>query len=192
MWSRLGLTSAVFVWGTLNLTSPVQAQGYQLPEAPPMQKPAQQTYKKVVLPFGYRLSLPSHYKEITNPQDSKGTWRFQGNNMQVVITAWRNNGWSAKQIAHETYKNWSTVSNKTLTTDIDATKYYGAKTNASWHYIQGTGIYNNAVRAFGFAGILNPSTQTCVSIRFDWANQKDNSMYANTANTIMNSMEVWR
>ncbi len=191
MWTRLLLATSAFCLMTSQLTAAVQAQGYQLPEAPPTQKPAQQAYKKVVLPFGYRLSLPSHFQEINNHQDSKGTWRFQGNNMQIVVTAWRNNGWTAKQIAHESYKNWTVVSNKTLTIDTDATKYYGKKTNASWHYIQGTGVYNNAVRAFGFAGILNPSTQTCVSIRFDWANQKDNSLYANTANTIMNSMEVW-
>lgn len=181
------------------LALPALAQnGYELPEAPPNYQPpqsgsTQQTYQKIVLPIGYRLALPSHFRQVNNGSDGQGTWRFQGNTMQVVITAWKSNQWSAKQIAYQTYQNLTSISNKSLSTDREATSFYGKRSNAYWHYVQGKGIFNNGVRAFGVAGFFNPSTNVCVSIRFDWPvqNNTNDKVYADTANAIMASVEVW-
>lgn len=168
---------------------PVSPAAAQNPLVQPL-APPQVPYSQLNLPIGYRLALPSHFVRVKNPNDGQNTWRFQGKTMQVVITAWQAPGWTAKQITYQSYQNWISLQNKQLSKEIDLTPYYGPNTNANWHYIQGTGIYNQALRHFGIAGIQNVSTQVCVSIRFDWPNLSDNTPYLDTANKILASLEI--
>lgn len=163
--------------------------------AKPVQIAQNQNQWKWIKVPGYQLAIPSHFQPVKHSGDGPGVWRFSVKTMQVKITAWQQEGWSAADIVSHTYQELGAMSNKQVRMDKDITELTQAKSKSYSHYIDGTGVFQNRVWGFAMIGFNNPNTQHNISIRADWHYQNseaENQMYHQVVDQMIYSVTAIR
>ena len=160
MFKKIALTLAATAIPLISIAPLAAAQDYNTNS---LQLEEWYTWKNNL---GYKVRFPAH---LRSTKDSKGHWEFSGPDYALVLKAWRNPDWNARQTAYHYYKKWNTLTNKRIQKETDITRYI-SQTKARGVLLEGSGTQQGHAVRFIFVGISNPSTGINMNLRFAWWN----------------------